>query len=190
MKVTRGSLGEIIIIEPRVFGDERGHFLETFHRERYREVGIDADFVQHNRSRSRKGVLRGMHYQLGRPQGKLVEVVRGEIFDVAVDVRRGSPTFGEWEGISLSEKNFRQLYIPPGFAHGFYVLSDTAVFSYLCTDYYAPEEERGIRWDDPDLDIEWPEGERIISPRDQSLPLMKDMQKDLPRYDGFGHDGD
>ena len=123
-----------------------------------------------------------MHYQLGRPQGKLVECSRGEIFDVIVDVRRGSPTFGKWEAVLLSEKNHRQIYIPPGFAHGFYVLSEEADFSYLCTDYYAPEEERGIRWDDFDLAVDWPEGERIISAKDREYPFLKDMQGDLPVY--------
>jgi dTDP-4-dehydrorhamnose 3,5-epimerase len=183
VKVTETGLPGLLLVEPRVFGDERGFFLETWHAERYGKAGVEAAFVQGNRSRSARGVLRGLHYQLGRPQGKLVEVVRGEVFDVAVDIRRGSPTFGEWRGFTLSDGNHLQLYIPEGFAHGFCVLSETADFAYLCTDYYAPEEERGIRWDDPDLAIIWPEGAPTVSEKDRAYPFLKDMEADLPLFD-------
>ena len=182
MKVTETGLSGLLLVEPKVFGDSRGFFLETWHRQRYGEAGIDEDFVQANRSRSRRGALRGLHYQLGRPQGKLVQVVTGEVFDVAVDIRRGSPTFGQWRGYTLSEENHLQLYIPPGYAHGFCVLSESADFSYLCTDYYAPGEERGVRWDDPDLAVAWPEGEKVVSEKDAAYPFLRDMEADLPVY--------
>jgi len=182
VKVTGAGLPGLLVVEPRVFGDDRGFFLENWQAKRYGEAGIDAHFVQSNRSRSERGVLRGLHYQLGRPQGKLVEVVRGEVFDVAVDIRRGSPTFGEWKGLVLSDENHLQLYIPPGFAHGFTVLSAVADFAYLCTDYYAPEEERGIRWDDPGLAIAWPGGEKVVSPKDGAYPFLRDLEDDLPIF--------
>ena len=182
MKVTEAGLSGLLLIEPRVFRDDRGYFLETWHAERYKEAGIQKDFVQANRSHSKKGVLRGLHYQLGQPQGKLVRVLRGEVFDVAVDIRKGSPTFARWKGFHLSEGNHHQLYIPEGFAHGFYVISDTADFAYFCTDYYSPEEERGIRWDDPDIAIKWPEGEKMISEKDQACPHLNDTLNELPTY--------
>lgn len=181
MKVSKGSLEGVLVVETKAFGDERGFFLETYHAERYAAAGIPARFVQSNFARSSKGVLRGLHYQLGRPQGKLVQVLRGEVFDVAVDLRAGSPTFGRWEGITLSSDNHRQFFVPEGFAHGYCVLSDSADFAYQCTDYYAPEEERGIRWDDPDIGIDWPEGERVVSAKDQVLPFLRDMPGELPK---------
>ncbi|TNC87729.1 dTDP-4-dehydrorhamnose 3,5-epimerase [Thalassolituus sp.] len=157
MEVIKTSLEGVVIIEPKVFGDERGFFLETFQADRYREqAGIDLPFVQDNHSRSAKGVLRGLHFQKTKPQGKLVRVVRGEVFDVAVDIRQGSPTFGQWEGVILSEENKRQFWVPPGFAHGFVVLSDVADFEYKCTDYYDPSDEGSLAWDDPEVAVQWP----------------------------------
>ena len=153
MKILETTLAGLLIIEPAVYGDSRGFFTETFQTNRYAEAGIRAPFVQDNLSRSVKHTLRGLHFQIARPQGKLVQVVDGEIFDVAVDIRSESPTFGKWEGVLLSGENLRQLYIPEGFAHGFCVLSDTALFSYKCTDFYAPGDEGGICWDDPELGI-------------------------------------
>ena len=168
MKVSHSKLQGCVIIEPRVFGDDRGFFLETFQTSRYREAaGIDLEFVQDNHSRSSKGVLRGLHFQRLKPQGKLVRVVRGEVYDVAVDIRKGSPTFGEWDAVILSEDNKKQLWIPPGFAHGFVVLSDTADFEYKCTDFYDPSDEGTILWDDPDLDIPWPITKPSLSTKDQ-----------------------
>jgi dTDP-4-dehydrorhamnose 3,5-epimerase len=156
MQITQTFIPDVLILDPEVYSDERGFFMETFHAEAFRQAGIEAPFVQDNHSRSRRGVLRGLHYQIRQPQGKLVRVVRGEVFDVAVDLRRSSDTFGRWVGERLSEDNRRQLWIPPGFAHGFYVLSDWADLVYKATDFYAPEWDRTIRWDDPQLAIEWP----------------------------------
>ena len=168
MKVIDTSIPEIKIIEPRVFGDERGFFLETFQLQRYQEMlGIDLDFVQDNHSRSKKGVLRGLHFQKTKPQGKLVRVVRGEVFDVAVDIRKDSPTFGTWEGVILSEDNKRQFWVPPGFAHGFLVLSDIADFEYKCTDYYDHSDEEVLLWNDPTLKIEWPADVNFIKLSDK-----------------------
>jgi len=150
------TLRDVVLVEPRVHGDERGFFMETWHRERFAQAGIDCQFVQDNHSRSVRGTLRGLHFQLNHVQGKLVRVTSGEVFDVAVDVRRSSPTFGHWEGVRLSAANRRSLWVPPGFAHGFLVLSDVADFVYKCTDYYDPESERAIRWDDPAIGVEWP----------------------------------
>jgi len=149
---------DVLLLRPRVFGDARGFFLESYNRKTFAGIGIDAEFVQDNHSRSAQGVLRGLHYQIRQPQGKLVRVVAGEVFDVAVDIRRGSPTFGRWEGVVLSAENRRQLWIPEGFAHGFLVLSAYAEFLYKTTDYWAPEHERCIAWNDPDLAIGWPLG--------------------------------
>ncbi len=166
MEVFKTSLPGVVIIEPKVFGDERGFFLETFQADRYRELaGIDLPFVQDNHSRSAKGVLRGLHFQKTKPQGKLVRVVRGEVFDVAVDVRSGSSTFGQWEGVVLSEENKRQFWVPPGFAHGFVVLSDVADFEYKCTDYYDPNDEGSLAWNDPDVGITWPLDKLDVSPQ-------------------------
>jgi dTDP-4-dehydrorhamnose 3,5-epimerase len=156
MKLIETALPGVLIIEPTVFGDARGFFAETYHEQRYREQGLDVTFVQDNQSRSRYGVLRGLHYQLTQPQGKLVRVSAGRVFDVAVDVRCGSAHFGQWVGVELDAESQRQLYIPPGFAHGFCVLSDYADFNYKCTDYYHPQSEQGIIWNDATVAIEWP----------------------------------
>lgn len=169
MQVIQTALPDVLIIEPKVFGDSRGFFMESYNARRFREVtGLDVDFVQDNHSRSGKGVLRGLHYQIRQPQGKLVRVVRGSVFDVAVDLRRNSPAFGKWAGVELSEDNHRQLWIPPGFGHGFLVLSESADFLYKATDYYAPEHERCVRWDDPAVAIAWPlDGEPVLSAKDR-----------------------
>jgi dTDP-4-dehydrorhamnose 3,5-epimerase len=156
MKFIPTSIPDVVLVEPVVHGDERGFFLETFHAAKFAEAGLDLAFVQHNHSRSRRGTLRGLHYQIRHPQGKLVRAVTGEVFDVAVDLRRSSDTFGRWVGETLSAANKRMLWIPAGFAHGFYVLSEMADFAYACTDLYAPEHERTLRWDDPDVAIDWP----------------------------------
>ena len=177
MKISHSKLKGCVIIEPRVFGDERGFFLETFQAVRYeQEAGIDLPFVQDNHSRSARGVLRGLHFQKTKPQGKLVRVVRGEVYDVAVDIRKGSPTFGEWEGVILSEDNKKQFWVPPGFAHGFVVLSDTADFEYKCTDYYDPSDEGSILWSDPDLDIPWPIANPVLSTKDESAKRLVDLR--------------
>ena len=164
MNVIKTAIPDVLIIEPKVFGDARGFFYESFNGRAFDEaVGRHVEFVQDNHSRSSKGVLRGLHYQIQQPQGKLVRVARGAVFDVAVDVRKSSPTFGKWVGVELSEDNHRQLWVPPGFAHGFLVLSETAEFLYKTTDYYAPAHERCIAWDDPDVGIDWPLEEAGIS---------------------------
>ena len=167
------AIPEVVLIEPQVFSDDRGFFLETFQAEKYRAAGITAPLVQDNHSGSRRGVLRGLHYQIRRPQGKLVSVVVGEVFDVAVDLRRSSPTFGRWAGAELSGDNHRQLWIPAGFAHGFLVLSDSADFLYKTTDYFAPEHERSVAWNDPAIGIDWPaEVAPVLSPKDKAgVPL-------------------
>ncbi|AMM24213.1 dTDP-4-dehydrorhamnose 3,5-epimerase [Variovorax sp. PAMC 28711] len=158
MKITSTAIPDVLVIEPKVFGDARGFFMESFNQSAFKEAaGSAVDFVQDNHSRSTQGVLRGLHYQVQRPQGKLVRVARGSVFDVAVDIRKSSPTFGKWVGVELSEGNHKQLWVPAGFAHGFLVLSETADFLYKTTDYYAPEFERSIRWNDPALDITWPD---------------------------------
>ena len=170
MKVSASAIPEVLLLEPDVFRDGRGFFFESWNKERLSEAGLEADFVQDNHSRSVRGTLRGLHYQIQNPQGKLVQVVRGAVFDVAVDLRRSSPSFGKWVSFELSEENHRILWIPPGFAHGFYVLSPEADFLYKCTDYYHPESERTIAWDDPDLAIDWPLplGERpLVSAKDR-----------------------
>jgi len=170
MNVIKTQINGALIIEPKVFADERGFFLETFQAERYKEMaGIDLPFVQDNHSRSGKNVLRGLHFQKTKPQGKLVRVVRGEVFDVAVDIRKDSPTYGLWAGVILSEENKRQFWVPPGLAHGFVVLSEVADFEYKCTDYYDPSDEGCLMWNDPTVDIEWPKGiEPILSNKDQN----------------------
>ena len=178
MKISHSKLKGCVIIEPRVFGDDRGFFLETFQAARYKqEAGIDLPFVQDNHSRSARGVLRGLHFQKTKPQGKLVRVVRGEVYDVAVDIRKGSATFGEWEGVILSEDNKKQFWVPPGFAHGFVVLSDTADFEYKCTDYYDPSDEGSVLWNDPDLDIPWPIATPILSNKDASADRLVDLKR-------------
>ena len=177
MNVVRTKLNDCVIIEPQVFGDERGFFLETFQTDRYAELaGITLPFVQDNHSRSSNAVLRGLHYQKTKPQGKLVRVVSGEVYDVAVDIRQGSPTFGQWEGVILSEENKTQFWVPPGFAHGFLVLSDTADFEYKCTDYYYPSDEGSIMWDDPDLNISWPIKYPKLSDKDSKAPRLVDLK--------------
>jgi dTDP-4-dehydrorhamnose 3,5-epimerase len=179
------DLPGVCLIEPVVHGDHRGFFMESYHRARFAELGIDCEFVQDNHSRSRAGVLRGLHYQLGRPQAKLVRATVGTVFDVVVDIRRGSPTFGRWVAAELSDGNRRMLFAPPGLAHGFLVLSDVAEFQYKCSDYYAPAEERGIRWDDPTLAIEWPlaGSTPVLSDRDLAWPRLEDAPPDdLPRF--------
>ncbi|RRO06016.1 dTDP-4-dehydrorhamnose 3,5-epimerase [Pectobacterium aquaticum] len=166
------------IIQPKVFGDARGFFLETFEKRRYQEMlDIDVDFVQDNHSRSSKGVLRGLHFQKTNPQGKLVRVVRGEVFDVAVDIRQDSPTYGKWYGVTLSEENKTQFWLPPGLAHGFVVLSDTADFEYKCTDYYDPSDEGCLLWNDPEVGIEWPITAPLLSEKDKLGKLFKDLAK-------------
>lgn len=169
--VTPCEIEGLYVIEPKVFGDERGYFVETYNKEEFAEHGLNMEFVQDNQSMSRKGVLRGLHFQKEHPQGKLVRVLTGEVFDVAVDIRKGSETYGKWFGVTLSAENMKQFYVPEGFAHGFVVLSDVAVFAYKCTDFYHPEDEGGIRWDDPEIGIEWPieEGvEVILSDKDRN----------------------
>lgn len=155
-KFIETSIEDVYIIEPTVFGDERGYFMETYHQNEFKEAGLDLNFVQDNQSKSTKGVLRGLHFQYNNPQGKLVRVIKGEVFDVAVDLRKNSPTYGQWEGVTLSESNKKQFYVPEGFAHGFLVLSDEAEFTYKCTDFYDHEDEGGILWNDPEIGIEWP----------------------------------
>lgn len=180
---TSSVLPDVVIVEPDVFGDARGHFLETYQAESYARHGIPASFVQDNVSLSTIGVIRGLHYQLGQPQGKLVWVAFGEVFDVCVDIRQGSPNFGKWFGITLSSDSPKQVYIPEGFAHGFCVTSEKAVVMYKCTDYYAPEEERGIRWDDPFLNIEWPAPNPVLSEKDSRYLILDEVaQKDLPIF--------
>jgi dTDP-4-dehydrorhamnose 3,5-epimerase len=175
VKVVPTSLPGLLIIEPVVFGDERGFFMETWNKGRYHDAGLREDFVQDNLSFSCRGVLRGLHFQNPNPQGKLVYVLQGEVFDVAVDIRKGSPTFGQWEGVMLSADNRRQFYVPPGFAHGFCVTSDTALFAYKCTDHYNPEAEGCIRWDDPDLGINWPVERPELSVKDAQGRRLRDI---------------
>jgi dTDP-4-dehydrorhamnose 3,5-epimerase len=171
MKVVTTDLPGVLVIEPAVHGDRRGYFFESWRADAYAEAGIDLPFVQDNQSSSARGVLRGLHYQIRQPQGKLVRVLSGRVFDVAVDLRRGSPHLGRWTGVELSAENRRMFWVPPGFGHGFYVLSDMAEFAYKCTDYYAPQHERVIRWDDPDLGIAWPllpDAETVLSDKDRA----------------------
>lgn len=177
MNVIETRLPGVYIIEPKVHGDSRGFFVETFQAERYRrEVGITLEFVQDNHSRSRRGVLRGLHAQAPHAQGKLVRVSRGAVFDVAVDIDPRSKTFGQWVGVELSDANYRQLWIPPGYAHGFQVLSEIADFEYKCTDYYYPEHEIGVIWNDPDLRIDWPIPDAQLSPKDLKLPTLAEIK--------------
>jgi dTDP-4-dehydrorhamnose 3,5-epimerase len=175
VRFTSLALAEVILVEPDVHRDPRGFFLETYHLEKYRAGGIPGPFVQDNHSRSIQGTLRGLHAQRRRPQGKLVRAVNGEMFDVAVDIRRGSATFGRWVGVRLSGENFQQLYIPPGFAHGFCVLSAVVDVEYKCTDVYDPADEIGLAWNDPDVGIEWPVRDPTISDKDRRLSALKDL---------------
>ena len=177
MIVTPAPIPDVKVIEPKVFGDPRGFFFESWNAQSFTVAGITADFVQDNHSRSERGILRGLHYQIQQPQGKLVRVVVGEVFDVMVDLRRSSPTFGHWTGLRLSAENKRMLWIPEGFAHGFYVISETAEFVYKCTDFYAPEHERSLAWNDPAIGIEWPLAEGggpVLSAKDEAgVPLSQ-----------------
>ncbi len=177
MNVRPTAIPEALILEPRVFEDSRGYFFESFNSRELAKIGINHQFVQDNQSRSVRSVLRGLHYQIRQPQGKLVRVVRGEVFDVAVDIRRSSSKFGKWAGVILSEQNKQLFWIPPGFAHGFLVLSETADFLYKTTDFYSPADERTIRWNDPQLGIEWPlKGEPVVSPKDAAGHLLADAE--------------
>ena len=177
MKVQSTQIPEVLIVEPTVFGDDRGFFLESFNEREMRNIGIDAHFVQDNHSRSQRNVLRGLHYQISQPQGKLVRVVSGKVFDVAVDIRRDSQAFGKWVGVELSAENKRILWMPPGLAHGFVVLSESADFLYKATDYYAQEFERTILWNDPDLAIEWPlAGQPILSSKDAAAKTFREAE--------------
>ena len=178
MKIIKTAIPDVLIIEPRIFADERGFFFESFNRRRWCEqTGLQTEFVQENHSRSTKNVLRGLHYQIKQAQGKLVRVIAGEVFDVAVDIRKSSSTFGRWVGITMSADNKRQFWVPEGFAHGFVVLSEVAEFLYLTTDYYAPEHERAIRWDDPKLAIDWPfTGNPVLSHKDKDAVLFSQAE--------------
>lgn len=179
MKFIETRIPDVVIVEPTVYGDERGYFMETWEQRKFAEAGLNWEFVQDNHSRSVRGTLRGLHYQIEQPQGKLVRVTQGAVFDVVVDIRRSSPTFGQWVGVELSAENKRQLWVPPRFAHGFYVTSEVAEFQYKCTDFYAPEHERGIRWDDPELGIDWPlaeDGEPLLSEKDRNGQPMANAE--------------
>ena len=183
MKVIETALPGALILEPKVFGDSRGFFYESYNKASYREAGITSDFIQSNVSRSAKGVLRGLHYQWPNPQGKLVSVLEGEVYDVAVDVRRGSPTFGQWAGVMLSADNHRHFWIPEGFAHGFCVLSDFATFTYQCTALYDAAADAGIRWNDAAVGIDWPLSDPLLSDKDAKAPLLADVASDrLPVF--------
>jgi dTDP-4-dehydrorhamnose 3,5-epimerase len=184
LQVIEGKLPGVRLIQPRAFPDARGFFAETYHADKYREAGIDRVFVQDNFSFSKKHVLRGLHFQSKYPQGKLVYVVQGEIFDVAVDIRHGSPSFGHWEAHTLSGENHHQLYVPEGFAHGFAVVSDTAAVMYKCTDIYRPGDDCGVRWNDPNLGIDWPVDAPLLSEKDANLPALSDMDESmLPTFE-------
>ena len=185
MNIVRTELPGVVVIEPKVFGDPRGFFVETWQSRRYGEAGLPTVMVQDNVSRSSKGVLRGLHYQWPHPQGKLVYVLEGEIVDVAVDIRLGSPTRGRSVVVRLSSEDKRQIYVPPGFAHGFYVTSPTALITYKCTDYYRPEFDRGVRWNDPRLAVAWEAENPLLSAKDAALPMLAEIPEDLlPRYEG------
>ena len=181
MNIITTQLDGVIIIEPEVFRDNRGFFMETYSRDRYKEAGVVCDFVQDNLSYSMKGTLRGLHFQAKRPQAKFVQVITGEIFDVAVDIRPGSSTFGKWAGVYLSEENRRQLFIPEGFAHGFCVISETAYFLYKCSDFYFQHDEGGIIWSDPDIGIDWPVKDPIVSEKDKQLPRLLGIRERIKR---------
>lgn len=184
MNVTETKLPGVLVFEPRVFGDERGFFMESFNARRYAEYGLPEKFVQDNVSRSARGVLRGLHFQNPQAQGKLVSVLEGEVFDVAVDIRVGSETFGEWFGVALSSENKKQLYVPPDFAHGFVVTSEVALFSYKCTDYYSPESEGSILYSDPEIGIDWPLESPTLSEKDRTAPTLSGTPEDsLPKYE-------
>ena len=183
VKITPTRIPDVLLIEPDVFGDARGFFMESWHAQKFAAQGLDVSFVQDNHSRSGQGVLRGLHYQLEQPQGKLVSVVCGSVFDVAVDIRKGSPSFGQWVGAELSGDNQRQFYVPAGFAHGFCVLSESADFLYKCTDFYAPHDEHGILWNDPAIGIDWPGEDFRVSDKDAGNSVLRDMTDRLPNYE-------
>lgn len=183
MKVLKTSLPGVFILEPRVFEDKRGFFMETYHQNRYGQIGLDCPFVQDNLSHSLRGILRGLHYQLKHPQAKLVQVIKGTVFDVTVDIRHGSPSFGQWTGVYISDENRHQIFIPEGFAHGFCVLSETADVVYKCTDFYAPDDEEGILWSDPGLRIDWTIADPLLSDKDSQYPCLSDVPPEcLPIY--------
>ncbi|EMG36460.1 dTDP-4-dehydrorhamnose 3,5-epimerase [Desulfocurvibacter africanus PCS] len=175
MEVVRTDIEGVLLIKPKAFGDHRGFFLETFQAQRYAQAGIDLPFVQDNLSRSRQGILRGLHFQRSHPQGKLVSVTRGRVFDVAVDIRPDSLTFGKWYGAVLDDENHHQLWVAPGLAHGFCVMSETADFTYKCTDYYHPEDEGCLRWNDPDIGIDWPVDNPTLSDKDAKAPSLREL---------------
>ncbi len=179
MEIARTPLDGVLLIKPKIWGDARGFFVETWQRDRYAKAGIPADFVQDNHSRSRKHILRGLHFQKNYPQGKLVSVSLGEVFDVVVDIRPDSPTRGQWYGAVLTGENQHQLWVPPGMAHGFCVLSDIAHFHYKCTEFYHPEDEGAIRWNDPDIAIAWPVAEPVVSAKDAAAPFWREMRERL-----------
>ena len=185
MKISKTPLEGVLLVEPSVFRDERGFFVETYHAEKYAEQGLDVRFVQDNHSKSARGTLRGLHGQHRRPQGKLVRAVEGEIFDVAVDIRKGSPTWAQWHGEILTADNFRQLYIPPYCLHAFIVLSESAQVEYKCTDFYDPGYELGVRWNDPEIGVEWPyDGDPLLSKKDAEAPLLSEVPEEhLPSYE-------
>ena len=182
MRVLPTEIPGVVIIEPDVYRDSRGFFVETHHQERYAEAGIRGPFIQDNHSRSVRGALRGLHAQRTKAQGKLIRVVAGEMFDVAVDIRRGSPTFGKWVGVVLSGDNFRQIYVPPGFAHGFCVLSDRVDVEYKCTAFYAPSDELSVLWNDPEIGIAWPIRDPVMSPKDAAAPRLSEVKDSLPVF--------
>lgn len=187
MKVSRTELDGVLLVEPEVFGDARGFLFESYSKKKYERHGIAVDFVQDNHSFSEKGVVRGLHYQLHRAQAKLVRVTRGEVFDVAVDIRKGSPTFGKWVGARLSGENHLQMFVPVGFAHGFCVLSETVEFLYKCSDYYSPEDERGIIWNDPDIGVDWLVDTPVLSNKDRNYPRLRDIDPNaLPPFQKLG----
>jgi len=184
MRILKTSLPGVVIIEPRIFEDKRGFFTETYHRDRYMDVGINEIFVQDNLSHSIHGILRGLHYQLRHSQAKLIQVVRGAIFDVSVDIRQGSPCFSQWIGVHVSDENKRQVFLPKGFAHGFCVLSEEADVIYKCSDFYAPDDEEGILWSDPDIGIDWPITDPLLSDKDSNYPCLRDVPPErLPVYE-------
>lgn len=187
MNILETKLPGVLVFEPKVFGDARGYFLEIFSEQRYQEVGLKGHFVQDNISQSRRGILRGLHFQHPKGQGKLVQVLAGAVYDVAVDIRSDAPQFGQWFGVELTAEKHNQIYIPPGFAHGFYVLSDTALFNYKCTDYYSPSTEGGVAWNDPDLGVDWPlQGDPIVSDKDGQLGRLAEIPKEqLPKMEDY-----
>jgi dTDP-4-dehydrorhamnose 3,5-epimerase len=186
MRLMETKIPGVLLLEPKVFGDHRGWFMESWQQDRYAELGLPRAFVQDNQAYSRKGVLRGLHVQNPHPQGKLVQVLVGEVFDVAVDIRQGSPSFGHWEGVILSGDNKRQFWVPPGFAHGYVVLSEEAIFAYKCSDFYHPETEFSVRWDDPEIGIQWPlDGAPQLSAKDRDAALLRDIPAArLPKFEG------